>query len=189
MITNAPLSRPDAGGHAGSTQVRRGAAVAAFGMVLVVATAVTAAGSPESSSSVVHVEGTLSPLAEPGVYRATGGMVGTYRALTEKVTMSWDYPNGTIRVIEGTDMITGCVDRNRNGRCDRREPKGELRFDFKRLATFDAKTDAFLESNCTHPVTRADGAFAGGLFFMRDVATGHGDEVKSTYRGDITLRG
>ena len=79
-----------------------------------------------------------------------------------------------------------CVDRNRNSRCDPREPGGTLSLEFKRLATFSLPGDVFIESRCVHPVVDADGRFAGGFLNMHDVMV-KGGEIKSTYEGDVMV--
>jgi hypothetical protein len=177
------------------TILRRGAVGAGLALAVVCA-GVPAIAAPDggpsrqsSPAASVEVSGRLFAVpGSPGVFRVTGGMIGTYRVGSENVSTSWPEGSVSVSLIEGTDMITGCVDRNRNRKCDRGEPNGELQFDFKRLATFDATTGAFIESNCVHPIRNASGSYAGGLFHMRDVATGRGDEIVSTYRGEIVLK-
>ena len=100
----------------------------------------------------------------------------------------------TITVVEGTDEMTGCLDLNRNSKCDRDGPEGTIKMAFKRLTTFE-KDGTFIESNCTHPImgvtnlgSRSSDDFVGGLIFMADRArNGQGGDIKSTYRGEITV--
>ena len=53
---------------------------------------------------------------------------------------AWTDRTTQIRYIEGTESITGCVDQNQNESCDAGEPSGELRLNFNRVASFDART-------------------------------------------------
>ncbi len=57
-----------------------------------------------------------------GVYRVTGGLVGTYKVMSERVINAWTFWTTQIRAMEGTEVITGCVDQNHNEKCDPREP-------------------------------------------------------------------
>ena len=90
--------------------------------------------------------------------------------------------------------MAGCLDLNRNGKCDRDGPQGTVKMAFKRLSTFE-KDGTFIESNCTHPImgvtnlgSRSSDDFVGGLIFMADRARdGQGGDIKSTYRGEITV--
>jgi hypothetical protein len=74
----------------------------------------------------IHVEGQLIPVEKsPGVYRVTGGLVGTYRLRSERVIYAWTYFGTQIRDIEGIESINGCVDQNQNESCDAGEPSSE----------------------------------------------------------------
>jgi hypothetical protein len=138
------------------------------------------------TDQAVPVNGRLSPLPD-GSYRSTGDFLGTYRLIEETVRTSWTVGATTIKVIEGTDQMSGCLDLNGDRKCDRNGARGTITMTFKRLATFD-KSGAFIESNCNHPVTQVAGDFTSGLVFMADRATGRGDEIKSAYRGELTFR-
>jgi len=96
----------------------------------------------------VHVEGQLLPVAHsPGVYRVTGGLVGTYRLRSERVINAWTYWTTQIRDIEGTVSINGCLDQNQDQSCDAGEPSGELRLRFNRVASFDVVTGRLIEGD------------------------------------------
>ena len=111
----------------------------------------------------VHVEGQLIPVEEsPGVYRVTGGLVGTYNLRSERVINAWTYWTTQIRDIEGTESITGCVDQNQNQSCDAGEPSGELRLTFNRVASFDTATGRLIEGRLHPPASAAVGASAVG---------------------------
>ena len=100
---------------------------------------------------------------------------------------AWTYWTTQIRYIEGTESITGCVDQNQNQSCDRGEPSGESRLNFKRVASFDTATGRLIESRCFHRASKSSGGFSGGLLTMRDIPVGGSDEIVSTYEGDIEV--
>jgi hypothetical protein len=147
----------------------------------------TALGAPNEPRQV-HVEGRLLPVAgEPGAYRVTGGLVGTYKLRSERVINAWTYWTTQIRYIEGTESIIGCVDQNQNQSCDAGEPSGELRLNFNRVASFDTQTGRLIEGVSTHQVS--SGRRSGGVSTTRDIPVGHSEEIVSTYEGDIEVTG
>jgi hypothetical protein len=167
--------------------IRLGAAASGLAVVLACGAAGTALGAP-SEPRQVHVEGRLLPVAgSPGVYRVTGGLVGTYKLRSEPVINAWTYWTTHIKYSEGTESITGCLDQNQNESCDRGEPAGELRLNFTRTASFDAATGRLIESRCFHRAVSSSGGFSGGLLAMRDLPIGGSDEIMSTYEGDLEV--
>ena len=85
---------------------------------LVCGAAGTALGAPNEPGQL-HVEGQLLPVdGSPGIYRVTGGLVGTYKLRSERVINCLDLLDYADRDIEGTESITGCVDQNQNQSCD-----------------------------------------------------------------------
>jgi hypothetical protein len=131
----------------------------------------------------VHVEGHLLPVEEsPGVYRITGGLVGSYKLRSERVINAWTYWNTQIRETAGTEAITGCVDQNQNESCDVGEPSAEVRLTFSRVASFDTSTGRLMDSRTTHHLI-GSGHFSDGVLATRDVPVGNGDEIASTYEG------
>jgi hypothetical protein len=171
----------------GSSRLARvGAATTGLAVVMGCVAAAPALASPTEPLSV-HVEGRLLPVDKsPGVYRVTGGLVGTYKVRSERVIQAWTYWTVQIREIEGTESIDGCVDRNQNESCDAGEPSGELKLSFNRVASFDTGTGRLIESRCSHQVT-GGGRFSGGVLTMRDIPVGHSDEILSTYEGDLQV--
>jgi hypothetical protein len=136
----------------------------------------------------VHVEGHVLPVAEsPGVYRVTGGLVGTYKIRSERVIHAWTYWTSQIRDIEGTESITGCIDQNQNESCDAGEPSAQLRLTFSRVASFDTRTDRLIEGGGTHWVKSA-GPFSGGKLTTRDIPVGNSDDSLSIYEGDLQVK-
>jgi hypothetical protein len=168
-----------------SHRALRGAAASGLAVVLVCGAAGTALGAPNEPRQV-HVEGRLLPVAgEPGVYRVTGGLVGTYNLRSERVINAWTYWTTQIRYIEGTESIIGCVDQNQNQSCDAGEPSGELRLNFNRVASFDTQTGWLIGGVSTHQVS--SGGRSGGVLTTRDIPVGHSEEIVSTYEGDIEV--
>ena len=135
------------------------------------------------------MEGQLLPVAgSPGVYRVTGGLIGTYKLRSERVINAWTYRTTQIRYIEGTESITGCVDQNQNESCDAGEPSGELRLNFNR--GWPASTPAqarLIEGRGFHRASSSSGHFAGGLLRIWDLPVGGSDEIVSTYDGDLEV--
>jgi hypothetical protein len=166
--------------------MRAGAAASGLAVVLVCGGAGTALGAPNEPGQV-HVEGQLIPVAKsPGVYRVTGGLVGTYNLRSERAMNVWTYWTTQIRDLEGTESITGCVDQNQNQSCDKGEPSEELTLNFTRTASFDTWTGRLIESRSIHRVS-GSGQFSGGLLRMRDLPVGGSDEIVSTYEGDLQV--
>ena len=134
------------------------------------------------------MEGHVLPVAEsPGVYRVTGGLVGTYKIRSERVIHAWTYWTTQIRDIEGTESITGCIDQNQNESCDAGEPSAQLRLTFSRVASFDTRTDRLIEGGGTHWVKSA-GPFGGGKLTTRDIPVGNSDDILSMYEGDLQVK-
>lgn len=166
--------------------LRLGAAASGLAVLLACGAASTAVGAPNAPGQL-HVEGQLLPVdGSPGVYRVTGGLVGSYRLRTERVINSWTYWTTKIAYIEGTESLTGCVDQNQNQSCDANEPSSELRLKFSRVANFDTSTGRLIESRSTHQVYSSD-RFSSGLLTMRDLPVGGSDEIVSTYEGDLQV--
>ena len=166
--------------------IRIGAAASGLAVVLACGASGTALGAPNEPGQL-HVEGQLLPIdGSPGVYRVTGGLVGTYKLRSERVINAWTYWTTQIRYIEGTGSITGCVDKNQNAACDSGEPSGKLRLNFTRTASFDTATGRLIESRSFHRAS-SSGSFSGGLLAMRDIPVGGSGEVVSTYDGDLEV--
>lgn len=162
--------------------------LAASGVAVVLACVAAAPAVAEPSEpDQLHVEGHLLPVEKsPGVYRVTGGLVGTYKPQSERVVNAWTYFGTQIREIEGSELINGCVDQNQNKTCDAGEPAGGLRLTFSRVASFDTGTDRLIQSRRTHQAL-SGGAFSGGVLTMRDIPVGNSDEILSTYEGDLEV--
>jgi len=170
-----------------SRTMRVGAAASGLALVLGCAATAPAQASPIATRQV-HVEGHILPMAEsPGVYRVTGGLVGTYKVRGERVIHTWTYWTTQIRDSEGTESITGCVDQNQNKGCDAGEPSAQLRLSFSRVASFDNRTDRLIDGGATHWV-KGGGPFNGGKLITRDIAVGNSNEILSIYQGDLQVK-
>jgi hypothetical protein len=135
----------------------------------------------------VHVEGQLIPVEQShDVYRVTGGLVGTYKLRSERVSYAWTYWDTHIRDIDGTAFMTGCVDQNQNQSCDPAEPSGDLRLTFNRVASFDTGTGRLLEGVSTHQLSSGE-RFSGGVLTTREIPVHNGDGVVLTYEGNLEV--
>jgi hypothetical protein len=166
--------------------VRTSAAASALAVVLAGAVVGPAWAVP-SEARKVHVEGQLIPVEQShGVYRVTGGLVGTYKLRSERVINSWTYWTIQIRKIEGTASMRGCVDQNQNQSCDPAEPSGDMRFTFNRVASFDTGNGRLLEGISTHQLS-SGGRFSNGVLTTRAIPMHNGDGVVMTYEGDLEV--
>ena len=153
------------------------AALAALSTALAAATA-GAATTPVS----VEVSGTQTVVDEAnGTAAMHGSLVGVWQ--TTKFVPR--YASSSRFAATGKEEFTGCLDSNKNGTCDQKEPAGTLKFTFIYWASFDPATGALLHGNCVHPVIGSSGDFrkAAGLILMEDTPTDAG--VVTTYEGTI----
>ena len=186
------MASSNAATESGIRRLRRGRTVrigaAASGLALVLGSVATApALASPSATRQVHVEGHVLTVAKsPGVYRLTGGLVGTYKIRSERVIHAWTYWTTQIKDMEGTESITGCVDQNQNERCDAGEPSAQLRLSFSRVASFDTRTDRLIDGSATHWV-KGGGPFTGGKLTTRDIPVRNSDDILSIYEGDLEV--
>jgi hypothetical protein len=163
-----------------------GATASTLAVVLASAVAGPAMAVPQEVRQL-HVEGQLIPAGEtPGVYRVTGGLVGTYSLRSERVIYAWTYFGTQIREIEGTESIKGCLDQNQNQNCDADEPSGDLRLKFNRVASFNTETGRLIEAVTSHQVSNG-APFSGGVLTTRDIPVHNSDQIVSTYQGDLEI--
>jgi hypothetical protein len=166
--------------------VRVGAAASGLAVLLGCIAATPALAAPNEPRQV-HVEGHFLPVEKsPGVYRVTGGLVGSYKLRSERVVNAWTYFGTQIMDIEGTELINGCVDENQNQTCDAGEPSGDLRLTFNRVASFDTSSNRLIQGLSTHQVS-SRGRFSGGVLTTRDIPVGNSEEIVSTYEGDLEV--
>ena len=186
------MKRTNTAKESATRRVRRQRAIrvgaSAVGLAAALGWVAAAPALAESNERQVHVEGHLLPVEKSlGVYQVTGALVGTYTVRSDRIIQAWTYFGTQIREVEGTALINGCVDQNQNQSCDVGEPSGELGLAFSRVASFDTGTGRLLEGRSTHQVL-IGGPFAGGVLTTRDIPVGNGDEILSTYEGDLRVK-
>lgn len=138
------------------------------------------AGTPRT----VHVRGEQIPVdAANGRYVMRGDLVGDWLYVPRTPPL---HTSDTLYVEAGTEVFQGCIDRNRDGRCGRRDHRGELHLAFLYWASYDLDGD-LVRGQCVHPVTGGSGAFTGARGLLTMVDTPRGEEVRTTYRGTIEL--
>jgi hypothetical protein len=155
--------------------------------VLTVATAVATAG----SNGPFKLRGNYFVVnEEKGLSRTDGSLIGTwqttsFKTIAEGLTQTdgvggppYEY------AAAGTELFTGCHDRNGNKKCEAAE-KGTLRFTFTYWGTYDPTTGALIKGQCQHPAVGGTGAFRGarGVVYMSDRPTASG--VVTVYSGTL----
>src|SRR5215211_127941 len=159
----------------------------ASALVVLASAAASPAIAVPGGARQVHVEGQLIPVEQShDVYRVTGGLVGTYKLRSERVSYAWTYWDTQIRDIDGTASMRACVDQNQNQDCDPAEPSGDLRLTFNRVASFDTGTGRLLEGVSTHQLSSGE-RFSGGVLTTREIPVHNGDGVVLTYEGNLEV--
>ena len=159
--------------------------------VLSVATAVATAGSngPQKlRGNYVVVD------EEKGLSRTDGSLIGTWQTMSFKTIAEGLTQTAGVGgppyeyAAAGTELFTGCHDRNANKKCDAAE-KGTLRFTFTYWGTYDPETGALIKGQCQHPIVGGTGAFklARGVVYMSDRPTASG--VVTVYSGTLAYGG
>jgi hypothetical protein len=121
-----------------------------------------------------------------GLYKMRGSLVGDWHYIPKEVLHN-DPDNPTLYVEAGVEVFNGCIDRRpRDGKCTGRDYRGELHLAFLYWASYDLSGN-LIKGQCVHPVTGGKGAFAGARGLLNMVDRPVGDEVKTTYRGEILL--
>jgi hypothetical protein len=120
--------------------------------------------------------------AEKGVYKMRGGLLGRWTTTSFEEVATAPYYQG-----RGTERFKGCLNRRHDRSC-KGDPDGTLSFTFDYWALF-GDGDALVWGSCWHPIVSGTGAFAGaqGVLVMVDTPTKGG--VKTSYIGNVTLRG
>jgi hypothetical protein len=139
-----------------------------------------------SANAPVRVSGTQIEVDEAkGKYQMRGSLVGPWQITSFKPT----YYSPSQFAANGTEVFTGCLDSNLNGTCDTGEPNGTLRFAAKFWGELDPKTKRELRGGCFHAVTGGSGGFAGSKGVLAMLDTPAGNDLKTTYRGELQLAG
>lgn len=135
-------------------------------------------------AEAAHVRGQQIPVdVAAGKYVMQGDLVGDWLYIPRTPPL---HSSDTLYVEAGTEVFTGCIDRNRNGRCGPHDTRGELRLAFIYWASYDLDGN-LIKGQCVHPVTGGRGAFVGARGRLDMVDRPVGDQVKTTYRGTIIL--
>ena len=150
-------------------------------MALAAALALAAPAAAETH----RVSGKQIPVdVDRGAYEMRGGLVGSWT-----ITSFDEVAASPLDHAKGTEKFKGCIDRRRDRSC-KGDPSGTLSFSFHYWALFASSDPASLVwGACWHPVVSGRGDFAGaeGVLQMVDTPTGKG--VKTTYIGNVTLKG
>ena len=127
--------------------------VASLAALAALSTALAAATAGATTTPVsVEVSGTQTVVDEAnGTAAMHGSLVGVWQ--TTKFVPR--YASSSRFAATGKEEFTGCLDSNKNGTCDKKEPSGTLKFTFMYWASFDPATGALLHGNCVHPVIGA----------------------------------
>jgi hypothetical protein len=132
----------------------------------------------------VHVRGQQVPVdVANGKYVMRGDLVGDWLYVPRTPPL---HSSDTLYVEAGTEVFKGCIDRDHNGKCGRRDYRGELHLAFIYWASFDLAGN-LIKGQCVHPITGGTGAFVGARGVLNMVDSPVGGEVKTTYRGEIVL--
>ena len=141
-----------------------------------------------TSPTTIQVRGDQLPLDPDGAaYRMRGDLIGRWAVF--KTAPWYSIPEEPSTVVQiGKEHFMGCVDRNRNRRCDSGDTSGELLFDYRIWMRYEPATGRVIKGNCLHPITSGAGDFAGagGVLTMHEVPAGP-KKVRTMYRGEIVL--
>src|SRR5262245_33395544 len=131
--------------------------------VLTVATAVATA----STNGPFKLRGKIFVVDEDkGVSRTVGSLIGTwqttsFKTIAEGLTQTDGVGGPPYQyAAAGTELFTGCHDRNANKKCESAE-KGTLRFTFTYWGTYDPTTGALIKGQCQNPAVGGTGALRG----------------------------
>ena len=137
---------------------------------------------PSSQQRTVQVQGRQMPVAVAnGEWAMRGDLVGSWVAVPRSPEL---YSSPTLYVDAGTVVFTGCIDRNRNGRCGERDVNGVMYAAYIAWAGFDENGD-LIKGQCVHPITGGTGAFVGARGLVTMVDTPVGNKIKTVYRRTI----
>ena len=141
-----------------------------------------------SEPRTVRVSGRQIPVdVANGWWEMRGALVGTWHAVPLTVLHS-DPNRPTLYSDAGVEVFTGCIDRRpRDGRCTARDYRGELHATFLSWASFESDGTTLIQGQCVHPITGGKGAFAGARGLITMVDRPVGDQIRTTYSGDIVL--
>jgi hypothetical protein len=123
---------------------------------------------------------------DEGIWKMRGSLIGrwTITSFQEAPLAQSPYFHAT-----GTEKFRGCLNRGRDHSC-KGDPSGTLSFTFEYWALLGSEDPSSLVwGACWHPVVSGTGDFAGanGVITIVDTPTKNG--LKSSYIGNLTLKG
>ena len=136
-----------------------------------------------SKPHTVHVRGDQIPTSSPTTWEMEGDLVGEWVAYARTPAL---HDTRTLYSEAGVEVFKGCIDRNRNGTCGRRDYGGEMYAVFLSWASFDLQGN-FVRGQCVHPITGGTGDFVGARGVITMVDTPVGDRITTKYRGHVVL--
>ena len=123
---------------------------------------------------------------DEGIYKMRGSLIG--RWTTTKFEPA-PIPQSRYFHATGTEEFRGCLNRGRDRSC-KGDPHGTLLFTFEYWALYGSEDpSSLIWGSCWHPVVGGTGAFAGADGVLMFVDTPRKDGVKTTYIGNLTLKG
>jgi hypothetical protein len=169
--------------------------VAVLATLVAVAFSVAAGVAAAGSDGTFKLRGNSFLVDEDkGISRTDGSLIGTwqttsFKTIAEGLTQTAGVGSPPYQYASaGTELFTGCHDRNANKRCEAAE-KGTLKLTFTYWGTYDLSTGALIKGQCQHPVIGGTGAFKGvrGVVYMKDTPTASG--VVTVYSGTLAYGG
>ncbi len=159
--------------------------IAAVALLCGVACAALVSGATAGAGGPYTLHGNSITVDEAkGTSRVDGSLIGTWQTMSFMTIAE----GGPQYAGAGTELFTGCHDRNGNKKCEAAE-KGSLKFTFTYWGTYDLTTGALVKGQCQHPVVGGTGAFKGarGVVYMKDTPTATG--VRTVYSGTLVYSG
>jgi len=136
-----------------------------------------------SEPRTIHVSGDQIATDSPTKWYMEGDLVGEWLVYPRTPAL---HNTKTLYSEAGVEVFKGCIDRNRNGRCGKRDYRGEMYAVFISWTSFDLDGN-FVRGQCVHPITGGTGAFVGARGVITMVDTPVGDAITTKYRGDVEL--
>jgi hypothetical protein len=173
--------------------VRKLAALASLALIASAGLVPAAAAAPSRTDRHPHDQRTVHVAGDQLLVDVTGDV--TQYAMEGALVGEWLlqplaplYKSATFYSDAGHETFTGCIDRDRDSKCGERDSRGTMNTTYLYWASFESDGVTLIQGQCLHPITGGTGAFRGarGQLNMYDRLVG--DEVKTTYRGDIMLR-
>jgi hypothetical protein len=136
-----------------------------------------------SKPRTVPVRGQQIPTDSLTKWVMEGDLVGEWVAYPRTPPL---HNTKTLYSEAGVEMFSGCIDRNGDGKCGKRDHRGEMYAVYLYWASFDFEGN-LIKGQCVHPITGGTGDFVGARGVINMVDTPVGDKVITKYRGDVVL--